>query len=403
MNFGKKLFSLLVVLAMICSFTAISFADEAEGTDLQTVEALLESREEGSLTRAAFKELLTEAGFDAENTNAYYTDTVALIIDGEEISPAKLSYCIANQYLNFMSTYGQYAAYFGIDTSGGLNGLAEQNCPFMENGTWLDYFKEQGVAALQQSIALGRVAAEDGIAIPEEEVEANRQSFADFDEVVQQYGYENADEFVAGNYGLGNTSESLLDYLLEFALAGNVYEKYEEQFSSEITAEEIKENYPSIDVRHILVMAEQDENGEFTDEAKEASKARAEEILNEWLAGEASEESFAALAEQYSEDPGSSSNGGLYTFVQPGQMVQEFNDFCFSEERQPGDSGIVYGTNGSYAGYHVMYFVGESDPEANDSARSELAMQRISQWLYGLTENMETTVLPFYKIAGHTL
>ena len=403
MNCWKKLFSLLVVLALICSFAATSFADGAEEADLQTVEALLESREEGSLTRAAFEELLTEAGLDAENTDAYYTDTVALIIDGEEISPAKLSYCTANQFLNFMNTYGQYAVYFGMDTSGGLNGLAEQSCPFMENGTWLDYFKEQGVAALQQSIALGRVAAEEGIAISEEEAEANRQSFAGFDEVVRQYGYENADEFIAGNYGLGNTSESLLDYLLEFALAGNVYEKYEEQFSGEITAEEIKENYPSIDVRHILVMAEQDENGEFTDEAKEASRARAEEILNEWLAGEATEESFAALAEQYSEDPGSSSNGGLYTFVQPGQMVQEFNDFCFAEERQPGDSGIVYGTNGSYAGYHVMYFVGESDPEANVSARGELAVQRTSQWLYSLTENMETTVLPFYKIAGHTL
>ena len=36
----------------------------------------------------------------------------------------------------------------------------------------------------------------------------------------------------------------------------------------------------------------------------------------------------------------------------PGQMVTEFNDWCFDESRQPGDTGIV---KTSY-GYHIMYF-----------------------------------------------
>ena len=86
-------------------------------------------------------------------------------------------------------------------------------------------------------------------------------------------------------------------------------------------------HYPTASVRHILIKAEADEEGNYTDEAKEAAKARAEEILAEFEAGDRTEESFAALAEQYSEDEGSNTNGGLYENIYKGQMVQEFNDF----------------------------------------------------------------------------
>ena len=109
-------------------------------------------------------------------------------------------------------------------------------------------------------------------------------------------------------------------------------------------------HYPTASVRHILIKAEADEEGNYTDEAKEAAKARAEEILAEFEAGDKTEESFAALAEQYSEDEGSNTNGGLYENIYKGQMVQEFNDFCFGGHK-PGDTAIVYGESGSYAGY----------------------------------------------------
>ncbi|MCR5135679.1 MAG: leucine-rich repeat protein, partial [Oscillospiraceae bacterium] len=117
-------------------------------------------------------------------------------------------------------------------------------------------------------------------------------------------------------------------------------------------------HYPTANVRHILIKAEADEEGNYTDEAKEAAKARAEEILAEFEAGEKTEDSFAALAEQYSEDEGSNTNGGLYENIYQGQMVTEFNDFCFGGH-EPGDTGIVYGESGSYAGYHVIYYVGD--------------------------------------------
>ena len=139
-------------------------------------------------------------------------------------------------------------------------------------------------------------------------------------------------------------------------------------------------HYNTVNVRHILVKAEADEEGNYSDEAKEAAKARAEEILAEFESGDKTEERFAQLAEQYSEDTGSNTNGGLYENVAKGQMVQEFNDFCYAEHKA-GDTGIVYGESASYAGYHVMYYVGEGELNSNVIAETALRNDDANAWM----------------------
>ena len=149
-------------------------------------------------------------------------------------------------------------------------------------------------------------------------------------------------------------------------------------------------HYPTASVRHILIKAEAGEDGTYSDEAKEAARTRAEEILAEYEAGEKTEESFAALAEQYSEDDGSNQNGGLYENIYQGQMVAEFNDFCFGGHK-PGDTGIVYGESGSYAGYHVIYYVGEGALYSDYIAETDLKNEAMESWTDGLTEACEVT------------
>jgi hypothetical protein len=227
-------------------------------------------------------------------------------------------------------------------------------------------------------------------------------SFATLEETAKEYGYGSADKFIAANYGRGNNVESVKKYAGEMELASKVYNQVLEEKSGEVTLDEIKEQYPTVAVRHILIKAEAAEDGTYTDEAKEAAKTKAEEILQEWKDGDATEESFAALAEEYSEDPGSNTNGGLYDSVMQGQMVEEFDAFCFNENRKSGDTAIVYGESGSYAGYHVMYFVGEGDPANNETGRSYIASEKMSEWLNTLTEGMETTTKFFYRLAGKT-
>ncbi len=139
-------------------------------------------------------------------------------------------------------------------------------------------------------------------------------------------------------------------------------------------------HYNTVNVRHILVKAEADADGNYTDEAKAAAKARAEEILAEYESGDKTEDSFAALAEQYSEDTGSNTNGGLYENVAKGQMVEEFDAFCYADHKA-GDTGIVYGESASYAGYHVMYYVGQGELYSAVIAESDLRNADAEAWM----------------------
>ena len=119
------------------------------------------------------------------------------------------------------------------------------------------------------------------------------------------------------------------------------------------------EKYDTVDVRHILVDDEE----------------TAKDLLAQWESGEKTEDSFAALVKDNSTDPGSADNGGLYTDVIAGQMVAEFNDWCFDDARQPGDTDIV---QTSY-GYHIMYFVRRGLPSTwQETAAAAIASDRLA-------------------------
>ena len=158
-------------------------------------------------------------------------------------------------------------------------------------------------------------------------------------------------------------------------------------------------HYATARVRHILVKAEADEDGNYTDEAKAAAERRAEEILAEFNAGDKTEESFAALAEQYSEDEGSNTNGGLYENVPKGQMVEEFDAFCF-EGHKKGDTAVVYGESSSYAGYHVMYYVGEGELYSNLIAENSLINEAMSEWMNAMLEGYEPSTGFWLRLVG---
>lgn len=149
-------------------------------------------------------------------------------------------------------------------------------------------------------------------------------------------------------------------------------------------------------VRHILIKAQADENGVYSDEAKEAALAKAQELLDAFEQGEKTEAEFAALAYLFSEDSGSASNGGLYSAVTPGQMVEEFDEFCFAEHSY-GDTAIVYGESAAYAGYHVMFYV-EAASARDAAARDALRSADMNAWLSSLSEGVEPVYRWAYKL-----
>lgn len=192
-----------------------------------------------------------------------------------------------------------------------------------------------------------------------------------------------------------NLSEAYAEWLLDDARQAGDCELTESNGMSYVVMFLGRENnqYKTRAFRHILVMAE-DTNGDevlSTEEVQEAT-ARAEEIYEEWKGGDATEDSFAALANLYSEDTGSNTTGGLYEDVYKNQMVAPVNDWLFDEAANVGDTAVVtYNEGGSYDGAHVLYYVGESDEVyADELADSYMRSETATEWLEELTGAMES-------------
>lgn len=96
-------------------------------------------------------------------------------------------------------------------------------------------------------------------------------------------------------------------------------------------------------VRHILINSKE---GDIND-AK--NKKLADSIL---FAIRRDSSKFSSLVSKYSDDPGSVSNGGVYSWFPKGQMVPEFEEFSFN--KKIGSSGVVR-TN---YGLHVIQVLG---------------------------------------------
>ncbi len=150
------------------------------------------------------------------------------------------------------------------------------------------------------------------------------------------------------------------------------------------------------DVRHILISfsggtTDTDGNTTYSDEEKAATKEKAQAILDEFLAGDATEEAFAELAKANSNDTGSNTKGGLIENIVPtSSYVENFLEWCIDESRQPGDTDVI---ESSY-GYHVMYFVGDSEETYRDYLiTTGLRNADITAWQNGLLEANPLTVL----------
>lgn len=157
---------------------------------------------------------------------------------------------------------------------------------------------------------------------------------------------------------------------------------------------------PMANVRHLLVAFEggtKDSNGKttYSDEEKAAAKAKAEELLEQWKSGDATEDSFAELVKNNTADTASASTGGLYENINPGSnYVENFKNWAL-EDHQPGDTGIVE----TEYGYHIMYFVGGSEQTYRDyMIENQLHSDDMQSWYDGLVEATTVNVLNTSKI-----
>jgi peptidyl-prolyl cis-trans isomerase C len=142
-----------------------------------------------------------------------------------------------------------------------------------------------------------------------------------------------------------------------------------------VTEEDLRKAYEqettgdkTASVRHILLLTQ----GK-TEQEKAVARKKIEDILAKAKAGA----DFAELAKQYSEDPGSKENGGLYSDFPRGQMVKPFEDAAFSVP--VGELSGVVETN---YGYHIIKVVDrkkESRPFEEVRAELESRLKQAKQ------------------------
>ena len=137
-------------------------------------------------------------------------------------------------------------------------------------------------------------------------------------------------------------------------------------------------DYALPNARHILISV-----SDTTDEeAMATAKETAEKLLAEYEAGEHTEDAFAAIGDAAYAD-GTAAESARYEDITPGQMVEDFENWCFDASRQVGDTGIVESTYG----YHDMYFSGFGTNYRMKLVEDEQRGNVYTDWLTATTEN----------------
>lgn len=306
---------------------------------------------------------------------AAMTETVVARVGDLELSNAQLQVFYWMGVYDFLENNSAFLSYYGLDLS---KPLGEQVQNTQTGDTWEQSLLEYALQTWHRYAALYQSGKEAGFALSEESEKMLDSLRENMEELAKENGYENAQALVVADMGAGANLDGYSEYQFINCYALEYFQKlYEglnptdaeiEAFFTENEAtfaesDVTKDSGYTVDVRHILIVPEggtKSEDGKTTTYSQEewdACQAEAQEILDQWLAGEATEDSFAQLAGEYSEDPGSQSNGGLYTQVTQGYMVEEFDEWIFDTARQVGDYGLV---KTSY-GYHIMYFSGSEE------------------------------------------
>jgi len=152
---------------------------------------------------------------------------------------------------------------------------------------------------------------------------------------------------------------------------------------------------PMSNVRHLLVEHSHAAGEEHSDHDMEELKAEADGYLETWLAGDKTEESFIELVKEHSDDT-SAATGGLFEDINPSSnYVPSFLNWSIDPDRKAGDCEVIE----SEYGYHVMYYVGNSEMTYRDYMISnEMRAADLEAWHDGIVDTYELTILSTSRV-----
>lgn len=123
-----------------------------------------------------------------------------------------------------------------------------------------------------------------------------------------------------------------------------------------------------------------------TADARAIINAEGQAILDEWKSGEATEESFAALADKYNDPAVLSAEGGLCQAISPTGSEADLAAWLFEENRAVGDTTVIMSADGNT---YTMYYVGDNVPEWKLSIKQALLEDILSEYVAEISAGYE--------------
>lgn len=405
--------AIVLLLAAILAVLILNGKDTAVQPEALASEAATQTAESTEAAETTEATIPADGNPDDVTCKGSYTvsDEEVKAANGEAVATAgdstltngQLQILYWRSVQNFYAQYGTYAQYFGLDHTQSMD---TQVCGVADGLTWEQYFLQDALNNWTIFEAVAQQAREAGFQMSDENREQMNTMEEGLLETATNNGFTDITAMIARNFGAGATLEDYKSFWEMYFLSSDYYNEITGSFAP--TTEEIAEYFntheaeyadngldkttSSVDVRHILILPEGATietvtTEEFSDEAWAAGEQKAQEILDQWLSGDKTEDSFATLANENSADTGSNTNGGLYSGVTEGQMVEAFNDWCFDSSRQVGDYGIVK----TQYGYHIMYFCG-SQLLWESQAESDLLAQLSNDFINNAVEAADVKI-----------
>ena len=373
---------LVYKFAMPAKQVEVPVEGEILGEEIPYDEATMTGVPEGTPSYTVTEEELTDEVLDK---------IIAVCADGV-ITNRDLGIYYWQQYYTAASSYGSYWS-FMVDPSVPL----DQQMYFDGEQTWQQFLLEGAMSNFHSVAAVGYEAAQAGYTLDAETAAQIDSMAADLEATAQAYGIADGETYVKMGFGPTASIESYMDFARKTMTAsGYLRQLVDAQPCSEADVEaffdEHVEEYASygiektdrtnVNIRHVLIQPQEmdEETGEYTEAGWAQAEADMNAVVAEWEASAKTEDAFAELAMAHSQD-GNAAQGGLYENVYPGQMVAEFNDWCFDTARFVGDYGVVK----TQFGYHLIFFSGKTDTlEWFETAKQDYLSQ--------LSETMESEI-----------
>ena len=181
------------------------------------------------------------------------THETYVVINGEEVNKVEFDYAYNTSKNNYITQYGSYLSYFGLDTSKDLSTQM-----YSETLTWKDYFEQNAVESLKQNKALMAEAKAAGFTYD------TTDEYNTFKETIKTSAAAagvSDKEYVRSIYGSYATMGRIEEYVKNDMVMNAYYQKLQEDNApsdAEIQSyyEENKATYDSVDYRLTTIEAD---------------------------------------------------------------------------------------------------------------------------------------------------